>query len=249
MGTDAGGSIWKAQIRHGTPSCGPDFRLAMRQAGEEFAQLRPHFCSAGEAFPVHANQADQLVAFVDGEQVVLGGGVSAGIAQAVDQQAFHVGFHFVQNRIALDNVVPGFQRQQRFGRARRAGIERDDAILQAVRKKKAMLMGTIRPFHSASVRLKLGREGTRRGTRLNFYLSRPLKRMAQASQVQRILRCGEFDQVGMIGRKPTAAQFAAFERPRAALRERVNWRRAPKAARIRAGRPSDMAGVPSIEDV
>ena len=76
-------------------------------------------------------------------------------------------------------------------------------------------MGTIRPFHSASLRLKPGRERTRRGTRLNF-TPWPLNRMAQASQVQRSLRLRQLDQVGMTGDKPDAAQLAALQRPFAA---------------------------------
>ena len=90
---------------------------------------------------MHANQAHQLVAFVDGKQVVLGRGISAGIAEPVDQQPFHIGFHFVQNRVARHNVVPGFQRQQRFGRTRGAGIKRDDAILKAALEKEGHVDG------------------------------------------------------------------------------------------------------------
>src|SRR5580700_3405203 len=94
-------------------------------------------------------------------------------------------------------------------------------------KKKAILIGTIKPFHSASLRLKRGRERTRRGTRLNF-TPWPLNRIAQASQVQSSLRCATSIRWGWSGRKPT---LHSSQRSSGRSR-RANWRSVPKPSAV-----------------
>src|ERR1700722_4549314 len=85
---------------------------------------------------MHANQTDQLVAFVDRKHVVLCCRISARITQTVDQQYFYIRLHLIQDRVARHNVVPGFERKQRFSRARGARIERDNAVLKATAEEK-----------------------------------------------------------------------------------------------------------------
>src|SRR3982074_2538413 len=62
------------------------FRLGMRtvpntgsllERGEKRAYFAPYFCAAREAVPIGANQTNQLVAFVDGNKVVLRGNALA----------------------------------------------------------------------------------------------------------------------------------------------------------------------------
>src|SRR5580692_10469316 len=61
-----------------------DFSLRSK-TGKEAADFLPHFGSAGQPFPVEANQADQAVAGVDGHDIIFRGGRSARVADAIDQ--------------------------------------------------------------------------------------------------------------------------------------------------------------------
>ena len=77
IGDNFGALDLKAQIRHEIPLplrplLSTSLDRSRFQAGEKLAQLPPHFRAARQALPVHANQAHQLVAFVDGKQVILG---------------------------------------------------------------------------------------------------------------------------------------------------------------------------------
>ena len=60
------------------------------QLGEEAAHLCPDFGAAGKAFPVGANQAYELVALVDGRNVILGVSHAMRMADAIDEQGFDV---------------------------------------------------------------------------------------------------------------------------------------------------------------
>src|SRR5258705_464534 len=62
------------------------FGAAGLQAQEELVDMLPDFGSAGEAAPVHADQADEVEALIDGNDVVLVSGTGAdapGNAQVV----------------------------------------------------------------------------------------------------------------------------------------------------------------------
>src|ERR1700728_2346053 len=63
------------------------------QTVEELTQFLPYFRSPRQALPMHANQTDEFVAFVNGKQIILRGRVSARISQSIREQRFHVRFH------------------------------------------------------------------------------------------------------------------------------------------------------------
>src|SRR5919109_1912077 len=68
---------------------------------EELVDLRPNLVPATEAAPVRADQPDELVAAVDGQDPVL-----APAARAVDEQRFDVGLKLLEHGIDRDEVVP-----------------------------------------------------------------------------------------------------------------------------------------------
>ena len=73
-------------------------------------------------------------------------------------------------------------------------------------------MGTIRPFHSASLRLKSGKRAHSPGHALELHsLAAEQNRAGIAGAEQLALR--HLDQMGMVGPQAHAAQLAAFERP------------------------------------
>src|ERR1700683_4195140 len=185
------------------------------QAAEEFAQFLPDFGAAGKAFPVHANESHELVAFVDGKQVVVGGGVSTGVAEAVDEQAFDVGFHFIQNRIARDDVVPGFEREQRLGCAGRAGIERDYAVLKTAAKKKRHVDGDHQGVPLGVVEIECGSGADAAGNSLELNSLAAEEQGAGVAGAENLALC-YFDQVRVIGAQAQAAHFATLERALAA---------------------------------
>src|SRR5579859_2176777 len=65
------------------------------QLSEELAQFLPNFRAPRQPFPMHANQTHELVALVDRKQVIFRGRMSPRVSQAVREQGFHVGLHFV----------------------------------------------------------------------------------------------------------------------------------------------------------
>src|SRR5580658_5882527 len=93
------------------------------QLGEELLDLLPHFRPAAKTFPVRANQPNELVAFVDGDDRVHCATSSARMADAIHQQRFDVRLHLVQRRIFARDFVPTLERQKRFGSSGRARIE------------------------------------------------------------------------------------------------------------------------------
>ena len=190
-----------------------------RKFGEEAADLGPHFGSSGEAFPVGANQADELVALVDGRDVSTSAFVMpVRMADAIDQQSLDVGLQAGEHGIVLGNLVPCLERQQGFDCAGRTGIERDRFCLSRLeRKKKAMLMGiTGSPIGRRSFR-SLARCWALRETRLYFDFSMPSKSSAGIAGAENLAR-REFDQVRMLVSQPGAAQLAELDRARRARR-------------------------------
>src|SRR5579863_2144419 len=98
MGTAAKGttlaeSIWKE--RSGIHASADDFGF-VAEFGKEAADFGPYFCAAGEAFPVGANEADELIAFVDGGDVVLGRAGAVGVADTIDEEGFDVGLQVME---------------------------------------------------------------------------------------------------------------------------------------------------------
>src|SRR5271166_458606 len=105
-GTTSARSTWN--FKSGMRSPCRNQRLAF-QFLEEVRNLLPDFCTAGEPFPVQANQADQLEALIDGQDVVLRRGKSTGMSDTVYQKSFDVRFHGVDVRIVARDLRPGFQ--------------------------------------------------------------------------------------------------------------------------------------------
>src|SRR5258708_1947954 len=87
-------------------------RALMSEAGsllerrKERANLAPNFRATGESAPVRADQPDELIALIDGDEVILRGGRSPGMANAVNEQGRHIGFHLAQNWIGVNDVGP-----------------------------------------------------------------------------------------------------------------------------------------------
>src|SRR5580692_6985543 len=104
---------------------GSGSRFEMR---EERANFTPDFGAAGKSAPMHADQPDELVTFVDRNEIVLRGCGASDMPDAVDKQCHHVFLHFCQNRISLHKVSPGVQAEQRLRGPRRAGVQSDDLV-------------------------------------------------------------------------------------------------------------------------
>ena len=88
------------------------------------------------------------------------------LADAIDQERYHVRLHRSKHGIACQQLVPRFQRQQRFDRSGRAWKKRDDPAGGLLWKKNARLIGTLKLSHCASLMAKPSRRRTVRGTRL-----------------------------------------------------------------------------------
>src|SRR5271154_3280591 len=101
-GTAAADSILKA--RSGMRlSAETGLRL---EIGEELRHFLPDLSSSRQSAPVAANQADQLEAFVDGNDVIFRVRKAPGVAEAVDEQRFDVRLHFAEGRIFRGDVFP-----------------------------------------------------------------------------------------------------------------------------------------------
>src|SRR5262245_63386804 len=101
------------------------------EARKERLDVTPCLRAAVEASPASADDAGQLVADVDRDEEAL---EAVAAAQSVDEDRLDVGLHLLQDRIGLDEVLPGLEREQRFGRARRARIEAHDPAERRVAK-------------------------------------------------------------------------------------------------------------------
>src|SRR5579875_1045347 len=96
-------------------ACRSGFRFDAR---EVVCDRLPCLLAAAQTAPGDANEADELVAGVNGDNVVL-----AAIAHAIDEQCLDIRLHFVQDGIGAGKLLPAFQVQQRFHCPCRAGIE------------------------------------------------------------------------------------------------------------------------------
>src|SRR5271155_990166 len=103
-------AVSTASCRLGMRSLAHGYRAAFER-GKESANLSPHFRASGKPMPVRSNQADQLVAFVDGNHVILRLGVAAGVAGAIDEEGGDVGLHIDERGIGLFNLSPGLKGQ------------------------------------------------------------------------------------------------------------------------------------------
>jgi hypothetical protein len=76
---------------------------------------------------VHPDQADELVAAVDGNDPVV---VRA--AGAIDEQGLDIGLHLLEHGVPRDDLVPRVELEQRLRRPGRRRVERDDSIRRDV---------------------------------------------------------------------------------------------------------------------
>src|SRR5271156_3559874 len=79
---------------------------AALQRSEKCADFAPHFGAAGKPAPMGADQSDELVTFIDGDQIIFRGDRTAVVPDAVDEQRAHVGRHRLQDGIGLFDVHP-----------------------------------------------------------------------------------------------------------------------------------------------
>src|SRR6266478_5913502 len=87
------------------------------QLREELPDALPDFLAAGEPAPAAPEDADQAIALVDGNEIVL-----AGSADAVHQERLHVRLQL--QGIGAGDLFPGVERDERLRSARRPGVER-----------------------------------------------------------------------------------------------------------------------------
>jgi hypothetical protein len=79
-------------------------RATGSEVREELVNMLPHFGSARETAPVHADKSYEMEALVDRNNVIL-----VGSAHAVDKESLHVGFHFLEGEMLGSNLSPGFE--------------------------------------------------------------------------------------------------------------------------------------------
>src|SRR5579883_317570 len=77
----------------------------------------PDLCSASQAAPRQADQADKAVTGIDRNNIII-----ACTAQAIDEQRLDIGGQVAQNRIIVDERLPFLQLKQRLGGPCRTGI-------------------------------------------------------------------------------------------------------------------------------
>src|ERR1017187_6407969 len=97
-GTTLAESTWK--LRSGIRASAGYFGFGP-QLRKEPPHICPDFASAGEAFPVAANQSHQLEALVDRCNVILRLAHAVSVADAIHQQRLDVRLQPVQDGIAL----------------------------------------------------------------------------------------------------------------------------------------------------
>src|SRR4030081_162246 len=112
-----------AKSRSGIPGwrladpLGPGFDVL-----EEAVDQLPDLGAAGQSPPARSDQTHQLIAAIDGDQVVV-----ARASHPVDEQGLDVRLHLAQQGVGLLQLVPGLQTEQRLGGPGRTWIEGHDA--------------------------------------------------------------------------------------------------------------------------
>src|SRR6202011_4525549 len=108
------------------------------QLGKKIAPPPPYLCPARKPVPVDANQADEFVTFINWNDVMLRAD-AARRADAVHQKSLHRRFDLLEDRVCLNNVVPGIEREQRLGGTGRARIKSADFSLRSAVEEKRHL--------------------------------------------------------------------------------------------------------------
>ncbi|GAA3118563.1 hypothetical protein GCM10020254_76990 [Streptomyces goshikiensis] len=126
----------EGEVGHGRRSS-PAGTLARRStASKKVCRRGAGLGSAVEAGPQHPHPPDELVTDVDRHQVALGPALGA-----AQQQRLHVGFEERGEPAGAEYGLPGLGVEFALGGARRARVERDEAVEEALRKKKATPTG------------------------------------------------------------------------------------------------------------
>src|SRR5271156_4136876 len=106
-GTTLAPSIWK--LRSGIRLSTNHVRL-QSQVREKSPYLCPNLRSSRKSSPVGTDQSNELVAFINRRNVILGLRDSMGMAYPIDQQCFYIGQEAAQRSIALCNLIPSLER-------------------------------------------------------------------------------------------------------------------------------------------
>src|SRR5271170_7786622 len=182
------------------------------QPAKKLAKLAPNFRAARKPPPMRADQTHQLVAFIDGREVILRRARPARRANTVCQQGYDVRFHFAQHRICLRDVIPCVEWQQRFDRPRRTRIKSNHFSVRAAVKKESHLDGNHQTFPLAVRHLKILKKQHRTRNTFVFCAALAIKQnCASTASANQFVR-GWFNHVLMLGKQLTAAHLAAFHR-------------------------------------
>src|SRR5450432_1347782 len=90
-----------------TVSCRSGMRALADESGpllercKKGVDLAPDLGATRQPVPVRADQADQLVALVDGHNVILRRVRTSTVPDTIDKQSGHIRFHLIQNWIRL----------------------------------------------------------------------------------------------------------------------------------------------------
>src|SRR5579885_184002 len=208
------------------PVCHRASRLRLCfDVGEECADGLPHLLAAAQAAPGEADQADKLVAGIDGNDIVF-----ATAAYAIDEQCLDIRLHLVQDGVVVDQFLPACQLQQRFRCPRRAGIEGHDALRRAEYVDHIDGYGHALPLLVAHVEIGQGQVAV--GDEQVFAACCPTLAEEQRTRLAGAdhLASARFEQVAVLFWNDLVAQFAVFERPARLLpllhelAQRSQWR-------------------------
>src|ERR1700684_555819 len=83
-----------------------DYFCPFLQGGKEFSHFAPDFRATGKTMPMEPDKADEFVALVDWNDVVLRSDASRG-AHPIYEKRFDFGFYFTSGRIMPFDVFPG----------------------------------------------------------------------------------------------------------------------------------------------
>src|ERR1700752_1939564 len=64
----------------------------------------PNFCASGKSFPFCSNQTDEPVTLIDRNNKILGRSLNS-----INQKRLSIGLHFLQHRVAIDDLLPRFE--------------------------------------------------------------------------------------------------------------------------------------------
>src|SRR2546423_13169050 len=70
-------------------------RSPLLESREKSANFAPDFCAARKSAPVRADQADKLVTFIDGNEIVLRHASPSHMPDAIDKQCCHIRGHVI----------------------------------------------------------------------------------------------------------------------------------------------------------